>query len=107
MWNNHPVIHTRLGLLYLLAVSVVCKPTHPEVCMTVDHHGALDQFIWTLQKVVARDDAGVVDQYVHLSHLLAHLLGCGIDALPLSHVTHIGVDLRLERRDLLDPSNMA
>lgn len=84
---------------------LVCTSTHPEVCMTVDHHGALDQLIGTLQKVMARDDAGVVDQYVHLSHLSAHLLSCGIHTLPLSHITHVGVDLWLERGDLLHPSN--
>lgn len=84
---------------------MACASTHPEVCVAVDHHGALDQLIGTLQKVMARDDAGVVDQYVHLSHLSTHLLGCRIHTLPLSHVTHIGVDLRLERRDLLYTSN--
>lgn len=85
--------------------SAAAAPTHPEVCVTVDHHGALDQLVGTLQEVMARDDAGVVDQYVHLSHLSPHLLGCGIHTLPLPHITHIGVDLRLERGDLLYPSN--
>lgn len=79
--------------------------THPEVCVAVDHHGALDEFIGALQEVMAGDDAGVVDQYVHLSHLSAHLLSCGIHTFTLSHVTDVGVDLRLERWDLLDPSN--
>lgn len=79
--------------------------THPEVCVTVDHHGALDQLVGTLQEVVAGDDAGVVDQYVHLSHLPAHLLGGGIHTLPLAHVAHIGVDLWLERGHLLHPSD--
>lgn len=73
--------------------------------MAVDHHGALDQLIGALQEVMAGDDAGVVDQQVHVPHLSTHLLGCGIHALPLSHVTHIGVDLRLEGGDLLHPSD--
>ena len=73
--------------------------------VAVDHHGALDEFVGALQEVVAGDDAGVVDQYVHLSHLSAHLLGRGIHALSLSHVAHVGVDLRLERGDLLNPSD--
>lgn len=73
--------------------------------MAVDHHGALNQLIGALQKVMAGDDAGVVDQYVYLSHLSTHLLSRGIHTLPLSHVTHIGVDLRLEWGDLLYPSN--
>lgn len=75
--------------------------THPEVRVAVDHHGALDQFVGTLQEVVARDHAGVVDQYVHVPHLAAHLLGGGIHTLALPHVAHVGVDLRLERRHLL------
>lgn len=73
--------------------------------MTVDHHGPLDQLVGTLQEVMARDDAGVVDEYVHLSHLPAHLLRCGIHTLALPYITHIGVDLRLERWDFLYPSN--
>lgn len=73
--------------------------------MAVDHHGALDQFIGTLQKVMAGDDTSIVDQYVHISHLSTHLLSCRIHTLPLSHITHIGVDLWLERRDFLNTSN--
>lgn len=73
--------------------------------MTVDHHGPLDQLVGTLQEVMARDDAGVVDEYVHLSHLPTHLLRCGIHTLALPYITHIGVDLRLERWDFLYPSN--
>lgn len=73
--------------------------------MTVDYHGAFNQLIGTFQEGVARDDTGVVDQYVHLSYLSAHLLSCGIHTLPLSHITHVSVDLWLKRRDLLDPSN--
>ena len=61
-------------------------PTHPEVCVAVDHQGALDQLVGALQEVVARDDAGVVDEHVHLAHLSTHLLGCGIHTLPLPHV---------------------
>lgn len=79
--------------------------TYPEVRVAVDHHGALDQLIGALQEVMAGDDAGVVDQYVHFSHLTAHLLSCGIHTLPFPNVTHVGVDLRLKRWDLLHPSN--
>lgn len=73
--------------------------------MTVDHHGPLDQLIGALQKVMSRDDASVVDEYVDFSHLSTHLLSCGIHTLALSHIAHIGVDLWLERRDFLYPSN--
>lgn len=73
--------------------------------MTVDHHGALDQLIRALQKVMAGDNAGVVDQHVHLSHLPTHLLRCGIHTLPLPNIAHVGVDLWLEWRDFLYPSN--
>lgn len=88
-----------------MACFIACATTHPEVCVAVDNHGALDQLIWALQKVMARDDAGIVDQYVNISHLSTHLLGCRIHALPFANVAHIGVDLRLERRDLLYPPN--
>jgi len=83
----------------------VCASTHPKVCMAVDHHGALDQLIGALEKVMAGDHAGIVQQYVHLSHLSTHLLSCRIHILPLSYITQVGVDLRLERRNLLYPSN--
>ena len=79
--------------------------THPEVRMTVDHQGALDELIRTLQEVVAGDDTGVVDQNVHLAHLTAHLLGRHVHTLPLAHVTYVGVNLGLERRDLLYSSD--
>lgn len=73
--------------------------------MTVDHHGAFDQLVRALQKVMTRDNTGIVDQYVHLSHLSAHLLCGGVHVLTLSHITHIGVDLGLESGDFLHPSN--
>lgn len=83
----------------------VGAPTHPEVCVAVDHHGALDQLVGTLQKRVPGDHAGVVDQYVHLAHLAAHLLGSGVHTFPFPHVTHVGVDLWLRRGDLLHTSS--
>lgn len=95
----------RLLFSAMLASLTACTSTHPEVCMTVDHHGALNQLIRTLQKVMARDDTSIVDQYVDLSHLSTHLLSCRIHTLPLSHITHIGVDLWLERRNFLNTSN--
>lgn len=82
----------------------VCASTYPEVCVAVDHHSAFDQLIGTLQKRMPGDHAGVVDQYVHLAHFAAHLLGGGVHALPLSHVTHISVDLWLWWEDLLHTS---
>lgn len=103
--SNHHTIGLNIHTLHIFTCFIVCASTHPKVCMTVDHHGALDQLIGTLQEVMARDDAGVVDQYVYLSHLSADLLSRGIHTLTLPHITHIGVDLRLERRDLLYPSN--
>lgn len=73
--------------------------------MAVDHHGAFDQLVGALQERMPGDHAGIVDQYVHLAHFAADLLGGGVHALPLSHVAHIGVDLWLRRGDLLDTSN--
>lgn len=103
--NVNPNIYTGLLFSAKLACLIACASTHPEECMAVDHHGALDQLIGALQKVMTGDDAGIVDQYVHISHLSTHLLSCRIHTLTLSHITRIGVDLGLERRDLLYPSN--
>lgn len=83
----------------------VCASAYPEVCVAVDHHGAFDQLIGTLQERMPGDHAGVVDQYVHLAHFAAYLLGGGVHALPIPHVTHIGVDLRLRWGDLLNTSS--
>lgn len=73
----------------------VCASTYPEVCVAVDHHGAFNQLIGTLQKRMPGDHASVVNQYVHLAHFTAYLLSSGVHAVPFSHVTHIGVDLWL------------
>jgi len=78
--------------------------THPEVGVAVDHHGALDQLVGTLQQVVARHHAGVVDQYVHIAHLAADAIRRAVHALPLAHVAQVREHLGLEGRHLLDPA---
>lgn len=83
----------------------VCASTYPEVRVAVDHHGAFNQLIGTLQKRMPGDHASVVDQYVHLAHFTTYLLGSGVHALSFSHITHIGVDLWLRWGDLLDTSS--
>lgn len=75
--------------------------SYPEVCVAVDHHGPLDELVRTLQQVLSRNHTRVVDQQVHIAHLASHTLGCRVHALALPHVTHVCVDLRLERLHLL------
>lgn len=79
--------------------------THPEVCMAVHHHGPLDQLIGALQQMVAGHNTSVVDQQVHFTDFSADFLCCGIHALPLAHINHIRIHLRLKRRDLFHATN--
>lgn len=79
--------------------------TYPEMCMAVNYHGPFDELVWALQERVARHHAGIIDQQVDFAHLTAHFLRCGVHALPLAHVTRVGVHLRLERWDLFYATN--
>lgn len=73
---------------------------YPEVSEAVDHHGPLDEFIGTLEQVLPRNHAGVVDEQVHVSDLAANALCGGVHTLAVPHITHVRVDLRFERLHL-------
>ena len=73
--------------------------------MAVHNHRAFYKLIRTLQEVMTRDRACVVDQNVHFPHLLTHLQCGGVHVLAFSHVTHICVNLGLERGHLFYPSD--
>lgn len=75
--------------------------------MAVDYHGALNQLIRALQKVVARHDTGIVYENIHFSHLSTNFFSRRIHTFTLSNITHIGVNLRQECWDLLYSSNMS
>lgn len=68
---------------------------YPEVCVAVDHHGPLNELIRTLQKVMPRDHASVIDQDRDLTNLFADPFGRQVDILPLSHITGVSKNLQV------------
>lgn len=64
------------------------------MCVTVDHHGPLDKLIGTLQEMVPRDHAGVVNQDGHLANLFADSLCCRVDIFSLAHIAGVRVNLQ-------------
>lgn len=105
LWCTLQLLDQLLDNAVYSCVVTKLNETHPEVCMAVHHHGPLDQLIGALQQVVAGHNTSVVDQQVHFTDLSAYFLCCGIHALPLAHINHVRIHLRLKRRDLFHTTN--
>ncbi len=79
------------------------KPyTDPEVSMAVDHHSPLDKLIGALEKMTSGHNSSIINQQVDVAHLFAHLLCSRIHTLTFTDVANIGVNFRLEHRQLLN-----
>lgn len=66
------------------------------MCKRVDFERSTDVSLLHVQQSSAIQDASVVDEHVHLSHILSNLLGHGVDVSRLTDITGVGMSLPAE-----------